>query len=175
VNTKTAAELRAEAAQHEQNAAESFDRCDTDGFVSQWASGINAQVARRQADIVENGGVWTFRRVRLADAETGEIVADARRVKTRYGLKWRIDSTDEWLPYEPARDSTLRKHGYVEVEEFATAPAKAKSWSPSNARGLSGATSVCVVIVRTDELPGGGREAAEWEPYSDVNAADLEG
>lgn len=172
--TPTAAELREQAAQHERDAAESFERCDTDGFVSQWASGLNAQAARTNAMIAENGGLATFVRTRLVSIETGEPVEDARKVQTRYGAKWRIDSTDEWLPYAPARESTLAKRGYREVDEFATAPALAKLAAPKGARGLSGATSVYVAVVRTDDLPGGGREAAEWRLDSLTPDAHVE-
>lgn len=166
--TATAEELRAQAARHEQDAADSFERCDTDGFVSQWASGLNAQVARANADIAEAGGVATFERLYLRRLD-GERV-DARRVKTRFGLRWRIDETDEWLPYRPARASTLEKRGYVEETEYAVAPAKAQTWAPGNARGLSGATSVQVVTFRTDELEGGGTERNEWRC---VGAGDV--
>ena len=158
--TKTAAELRAEAAQHERNAAESFERCDTDGFLSQWASDMNAQLARRNAAIAEHGGQWLFERTVLETLE-GELVADARAVDTRYGRRWRVDSADAWLPYMPARESTLGKRGYRErvIEELA--PAKAIHWSPPGARGMSGATSVQVVIIRTDL---DGREGRQWRP-----------
>jgi hypothetical protein len=157
-NTETAARLREQAAQHDRNAAESFERCDTDGFLSQWASGINAEVARRNADIAEAGGVWTFERTRLTDLD-GNIVEDARAVDTRYGRKWRVDSADAWLPYMPARESTLGKRGYREVVETAVAPAKAITSAPRGARGLSGATSVSVVIIRTDAQRSDG-----WRP-----------
>lgn len=136
------------AAQHRQDAADSWERSDTDGFLSQWASGINAQVHDRQAEIEEAGGVWVFGRLTLETLE-GEAT-DARLVQTRYGAKWRLDSTDQWLPVQPARESTLAKHGYREREELQTAPAKAISWAPEGARGLSGATSVQVIIIRTD-------------------------
>jgi hypothetical protein len=144
-----AAELRAKAAQHEQDAADSFERCDTDGFVSQWASGLNAQVARANAQIAEDGGMALFERTLLCTLD-GEIVQDARVVRTRFGERWRIDRTDEWLPYRPARESTLAKYGYREIEQEAVGPAKAITWSPSGGRGLSGATSVTVRVFRTD-------------------------
>lgn len=166
--SKTAEQYRTEAQQHRENAAESFERCDTDGFVSQWASGINGQVADANARIADAGGVATFERVVLVTLE-GEAT-DARRVRTRYGMKWRLDSVDKWLPFEPARESTLAKHGYREVTETAVAPAKAQTWAPPGARGLSGACSVQVVTFRTDELPGGGRERDEWRC---VGAGDL--
>ena len=37
--TLTAQEHREAAARHYQEAADSFERCDTDGFLSQWAAG----------------------------------------------------------------------------------------------------------------------------------------
>lgn len=156
-HTDTAAALRTEAARHEREAAESFERCDTDGFLSQWGSGMNAELARRSADIAEAGGVWTFERTRLQTAD-GQPT-DARMVDTRYGRRWRLDSTDQWLPYMPARESTLGKRGYREVTETEVAPAKAIHWAPEGARGLSGATSVQTVIIRTDRP-----EREGWRP-----------
>lgn len=144
----TAAALRAKASQHRADAAESFDRCDTDGFVSQWASDMNAIKADRNADIAAAGGVWTFERVVL-EREDGTPV-DARAVDTRYGMKWRVDADDAWLPYRPARVSTLAKRGFRERTETAVAPARAIHYSPPGARGLSGATSVSTIIIRTD-------------------------
>lgn len=142
---KTAADYRADAARHHEQAAASFDRCDTDGFVSQWASDMNGRLAERSAEIADAGGVWTFERTVL-EALDGEPVADARCVKTKYGERWRVDSADVWLPYMPARVSTLAKRGYRETIERVVAPARAIHWAP--ARG--GATSVQVIIIRTD-------------------------
>jgi hypothetical protein len=147
-HTDTAAAHLAKAAQHDQDAADSFERCDTDGFLSQWGSQQMGALERRQADIAAAGGVWTFSRLQLVTA-AGEAT-DARLVETRYGAKWRLDSTDQWLPVQPKRESTLAKHGYREVTETEVAPAKAIHWAPAGARGLSGATSVQVIIFRTD-------------------------
>ena len=158
--TKTAEEYRAEAAQHRQDARDSWERSDTDGFVSQWASGINAQVADDNAKIAAAGGVAHFERTVLRRLDGAD--PDARLCRTRFGTKWRIDATDEWLPYKPARATTLAKRGYVEEMETATAPAKAITWAPPGATGLAGAHQVRVIIVRTDDLPGGGRERNEW-------------
>lgn len=161
MDTKTKAdELRNEARQHDTDAAESFERCDTDGFVSQWASGIMARVKRLQADIEEHGGFARFERTVLVYADTGELVADARRVETRYGRKWRVDSADKWMPYNPARATTLGKHGFAERTIAVKAPAKADTYG--GGRGLAGAASVGVTAFRTDDLPGGGRERNEW-------------
>ena len=157
---KTAEQYRAEAAAHRQEAADSFERCDTDGFLSQWASGINAQEADAKAKLAEAGGIATFKRTILLTLE-GEVT-DARRVETRFGTKWRLDSTDQWLAYMPERESTLAKKGYKEVDIEVVAPARVKLWAPPGARGLAGATSVRVITERADDLPGGGRELREW-------------
>lgn len=154
---KTAQEYREDASQHEQEARDSFERCDTDGFVSQWASGLNGQVARANARIAEAGGIATFTQTRLVTLD-GEAT-DARRVNTRFGTRWRLDSTDEWLPYMPVRESTLGKRGYREIEVAEVATAKAIVDSPSGARGLSGATQCYVRTIRTD-MPQG--QASKW-------------
>jgi hypothetical protein len=127
-------QLRESAARHEQEAYDSFERCDTDGFLSQWAHGINAQKDRMAAEVADAGGLWTFARTRLVTL-AGEAT-DAREVKTRYGYRWRLDSTNEWLPVRPARESTLAKRGYREVEQVEVAPAKVTL--DGVGRGLSG-------------------------------------
>jgi hypothetical protein len=134
------AALRAEAAKCDERAAESFERCDTDGFVSQWSDGLNAQKLRTEADIADAGGLWTFARTRLVRLDGTET--DAREVKTRYGYRWRLDSTDEWLPVHPARESTLARRGYREVEEVEVAEAKVTF--DGHGRGLSGTAWVRV-------------------------------
>ena len=52
----------------------------------------------------------------LVDLDTGSVVEDARYVSTRYGGRWRSDSLDVWLPYNPARRSTLASKGFTEAE-----------------------------------------------------------
>jgi hypothetical protein len=57
---KTAAEWHAAAGRHAEAQAESFERCDTDGFVSQWCHGLNRGVDRAKADIAAKGGQALF-------------------------------------------------------------------------------------------------------------------
>lgn len=144
--SKTATDLRAEAAQDFKDVEDSFDRCDTDGFLSQWASDINGRVKLAQATIAEHGGKALFAQDYLINRATGEEVTDARLCRTRYGLKWRIDSTDEWLPYNPTRESTLAKKGYREEVRYEVCEARAKSWCPTN----GSYTSVQVRTFRSD-------------------------
>lgn len=140
----TAADLRARAAASRQEARDSFERCDTDGFLSQWASGINARLYEQQALIAEAGGTALFAKWVLTDA-AGETV-DARVVETRYGTKWRIDATDEWIKYGSARAAFRRGYEVTEVFERAEAAA----CIAANGTGLSGAASAYVRTYRKD-------------------------
>lgn len=85
-----AGELRDLARKRDREAADSFDRCDTDGALSQWASGINAEKYRLQADIAENGGMWDF--PALFDLE-GNLVP-AREAYGQYGSFWSLLDAD---------------------------------------------------------------------------------
>lgn len=148
--------LREEAAQHERNRQESWERSDTDGFLSQWASGLNAQLAREKADLLDAGGISTF--PALYDRETGKRVkAKIVQVADRYsyveGAKkplWLVlDSADEavyWLPaYKgDSKRSKLYKLGFEERDEEAPAAAK----MDGRGRGLSG--TAWVTTYRTD-------------------------
>ena len=146
---KTAQELRQSAARHDQEANESFERSDTDGFMSQWASGVVAQEERLQADIVENGGKWEFQA--LFDLD-GNLVA-AKKIETQYGWSWGIFADDSgrgrftgWFNESKARKEETRiandaKKGYYVGSVLA--PAKAVL------RGRS-RTSVYAVAVRLD-------------------------
>ena len=128
MSAATAADLRAQAAAHDIEAHASFERCDTDGALSQWASGINARQLRLEAEIVENGGVWEF--PALFDLDGNWV--PARDIDGRYGPCWMIldesgDATGEFAPFRPARKSTLEKRGYR--EGIVTRPAKADTGS----------------------------------------------
>jgi hypothetical protein len=140
--TMTPDELRAQARQHDQDAYDSFERCDTDGALSQWASGINAQRLRLQADIVERGGVSCFLTLFTLDGR----FQPAKPIETRYGWRWMLlddegKRTGEFLPYLPARRDTLAKRGYLEGHAYF--PAKA------DCVGGKSITSVSVVSVKT--------------------------
>ena len=122
--------LRAEARQHERDARDSFDRCDTDGFMSQAASTIIARQKRLQADIVANGGNWWF--PVLVDAETGAWVP-SRLTDTRYGRAWALlgpenEFSGEFITAFPKRESTMLRKGYREVRGLYPAKAEVFGW-----------------------------------------------
>ena len=127
---------------------ESFQRCDTDGFLSQWAHGINARQDDRNADILRAGGTAVF--PALFDLQGRRV--KARIVNTKYGRRWCVLDADgnavAWIAVGPKQAWTTIKHGFV--EGFERAPAKARISAPAGATGLGGAASCYVETVRTD-------------------------
>lgn len=111
---KTADEWRKLAHSNIEQGEASFERCDTDGFLSQWASGQMARLYDALADLADNGGNWEL--PVLEDLDGKEV--NAKIIHTRYGTKWGVIGEDgkivKWLTYRPARKSTLEKHGYRE-------------------------------------------------------------
>ena len=113
---KTAAEYRAEAQAERLASQASFERCDTDGALSQWGSDMMAAVNHVLAELAEQGGMAEF--VVLCDLQGQEV--RARVVSSKYGACWALCDeqdrfTGEFVAYCPARPSTLRRHGFQEV------------------------------------------------------------
>lgn len=150
--SKTADDYRADAARMRDEARESFERCDTDGFLSQWSSNISASKAELQAHIIENGGKAWFARYRLVHADTGEVVADAKYLpNATYGPCWLIPSVEgkgRFVNAHPKREATMVRKGYREVIEVFEAEATAVI--KAEGRGLSGAASARVATVPAD-------------------------
>lgn len=83
---RSAEQWREMARQCDQRREESFQRCDTDGFLSQWAADQMAQRYLHCAEIAEQGATMTCSA--LFDLE-GNLV-DAKYVEGRYGPAWGI-------------------------------------------------------------------------------------
>lgn len=150
----TAEEWRAKAAAAENNAAESFERCDTDGFVTQWASGVTASQYRLQAEITENGG-WELQA--LFDLD-GNLLA-AKELETAYGWSWGILENDDpssrivkW--FNPSKAATPEKRRVNNAKKGIYVGTiktdKVKAELGGSGTGLSGALSVRAYVRRTD-------------------------
>jgi hypothetical protein len=150
--TTNPADLRAEADRLDQAAADSFDRCDTDGFLSQWGNGLMAQQRRMEATLAEAGGVAAF--PQLTDLDGTPV--PAKLVETRFGTKFAVFATaadvtkhhgDVLAWVDPfVRAKTLAKKGLVLVHVLAPA----RVVMSGGGRGTSGAMNVRPVRVRTD-------------------------
>jgi hypothetical protein len=136
---------RADAAFKRQQ--DSFERSDTDGFVSQWASGLTGLQHQVEADIVEAGGTHEF--TALFDLDGNWV--PAKQIVGTYGPRWMVlDATGRrtgtYLPYRPKRRDTLAKHGYTEGLVLR----RAKADLVGGGYGLSGAANVHVAVVPAD-------------------------
>lgn len=136
---------------------ESFDRCDTDGFLSQWAHGMGAQRDARQIEILENGG---HVRVRVLCDADGNIVSTGTRVFPNRNAPWTssrvwdlgrdaqvLGWARRWVPVGE-RSRVQRSLGVH--EEFRWVPGYAKITAPEGARGLGGCASAFVGHFRSD-------------------------
>lgn len=148
---------RNEATAHAQAAHDSWERSDTDGFLSQHVSGLSSDKARLQGEIDDNGSRARF--VALADLD-GNLVA-AKPISTRYGMAYgKLSDPDEphsafdgYINLSKASDPEkqrkyLADRGYREV--YVMAPAYADFSAPSGARGMGGMLSVTTRAIRKD-------------------------
>jgi len=108
--------LREASSRKAQEAVDSFDRCDTDGFLSQWASNLCSQLDHTNANLLEGGGVYEFEAV--FDLQGNYV--PAVKINTRYGSAWSlVDSSGKFLnppvflPFNPVRASTIKNKGYT--------------------------------------------------------------
>ncbi len=154
-----ATRLRARAGQSHARREESFERCDTDGFLSQWAHGLSADRCAAQAEVLEHGGHAQF--VGLFEVATGRRVP-ARIISTEFGPRWMVcdpstgRATGVFYP-TGSRSRKQKAAGLEERREWAAAEAKIVG----RGTGLSG--SAWVEVVRTD---GGWPGAPTQEPRS---------
>lgn len=109
--SKTPEEWRQMARESRQRANESWERSDTDGFMSQWAADKVAQDYDRLATLAENGGKAHF----LALTDLDGNLLDAKYVETRYGWSWAVrnpDGTTTWFNESKARSGERRRKAH---------------------------------------------------------------
>lgn len=144
-----AAAHREAAAAADRAAAESFERCDTDGFLSQWAHGITARLERAKAEIAEQGGTAEFIFPFTLDGE----LASTYQVKGQYGYSWLLNDaaaaklgrrflSDSSAVSGQRRYANNQKKGIV----FGKIRVKAYAHTCGGGSGLAGAASVGVAI-----------------------------
>lgn len=140
---RTAEQWRAMATQGHRSAADSWERSDTDGFMSQWASGLSARKYEACAELAERDGWETF--CALFDVNGNLVDAEIR--EGQYGSYWLIKGLPKGVkPF--FTESNARKG----ARRFAADSAKGYRLGTVRRKGyvkLSGAslTSVSVVIV----------------------------
>lgn len=108
--TRTAAQWREMSQQARRTSQESYERCDTDGFLSQWANDRLAHLYSQIAGVAEDGGMFDF--YMLTDLEGNRL--DATQVKNQYGKwSWRIWDPEtrrvSWFAESYARKGATRR------------------------------------------------------------------
>jgi hypothetical protein len=135
------------AAEADRREGESFQRCDTDGCVSQFCHGLTAQKERLKASIARQGNYYIFRC--LLDLD-GNLVSTKLWTFPGYAggsvRKWGVvqnDGTMQWVT-DYKRESNFLKLGLK--RGWILGPAYVSANDPlcrlPEARGFSGLTSV---------------------------------
>jgi len=119
--TMTAQELREMSKASAQRSRDSWERSDTDGFLTQWASDLHENLYNLLACIREAGDVAEF--WGLYD---GDRRVRARKVETRYGMCWLLDEAEAaryGRKFVPTGDTSKvqKKLGLREATEMAPA------------------------------------------------------
>ncbi len=151
--------LEESAARQLRQQEESFDRCDTDGFLSQWASQIGAEKDRKDIAILKNGGCATF--PVLCDAD-GEVVATKIYVFENtfagygYTESWRVDPVKygrKWVPVAGYSGKSRVQKQLNLHQEYRWFPAYAKITTAHGAKntGLGGCANAFVGTFKKDE------------------------
>jgi hypothetical protein len=140
--TTTSAQLRQQAINAQQEAHDSFERCDTDGFISQAANQLTARKLNLQATIQDNNGLAEF--PALFDLKGNWV--PAQLIDNKFGGKsWLLldengKSLSIFINAFPARRSTIANKGFVEGSVLRPATAQICG----GGRGFSGMTSCYV-------------------------------
>lgn len=87
-----AQEMRERAAGADRRREESFQRCDTDGFLTQWAHGKMSTLAHRKMQILENGGKAEF-----PGLYEGDRRVKAKMLEGDYGYYWLLHESEKDL------------------------------------------------------------------------------
>ena len=134
VTTKAGDQLRNKAREADARKEESFQRSDTDGFLSQWASGVTAQKYRKEAELADQGNQDVFRV--LLDKESNEVVAEKLFIfddkfgpSTRSVWLVKRNGEDQWVT-DPKKESPLNKKGLKTAWDVADAFVGTQSDNP---------------------------------------------
>lgn len=145
---------REKAAAHFAKEQESFDRCDTDGFVSQFCDNLNGRLHNVRASIAENGG-----RANFVGLYEGDRRVKARLIETKFGYSWLLHDSEEFLinlrgkVFLPTggKSRVLKSLGLCERAETDLANA----CHAGSGCGLSGLSTVRIKTYRTGDKWGG--------------------
>lgn len=173
----TAEDHRAAAGRSHKARDESWDRSDTDGFLSQWASGLNAQEHEAWADLLDNGGKTRMRVLMNLDG----TVASTHLAYGQYGAYWVLNDAAAarygkrfFNESEAAKASRRQKTHAAKGFTFGTIEVEGYVTLSGGGTGLSGAASVRVVTLASiDALKAGDYTVVIADNYADDSTWDA--
>ncbi len=157
------AKLEASAKSSKEAEERSFERCDTDGFLSQWAHSIGAQRDEANVRILKNGGCSQFSV--LCDAE-GNVICEKYQVfhnphprgwgtMTTYSYRLPVDLANKfsrnWVP-AGAKSRVQKQLGLHEESRWFPAYADITAPYGSKSTGMGGAANCYVRTFRKGEI-----------------------
>jgi hypothetical protein len=145
ISDHTADEWRAKAVASRKSSLDSFDRCDTDGFLSQWASDSMASTYYRLAEYADEGGdVQEIRWPMWQDPSGNWVPVDEfSYVQGQYGESVRIylkrnhvDGEDHgrviwWNPSRANKATTARRNDEKKGLRWALVAARVEAYTYS--------------------------------------------
>ena len=144
---KTAEEYRNEAKFWQDKEQASWERSDTDGFVSQWCHSLARDEALLNAKIAENNGLHRF-----LGLYHGNRRVSAKIITTRFGVCWFLKPNEvnyfgrKFIP-TGSKSRIQKKLGLREALEWD----KAKAITTGSGTGMSGLATCHVVAVRVGD------------------------
>lgn len=130
IEGKTAAQHTADATVSARAQAESFERSDTDGFLSQWASGLSAQESSAKAELAAAGGMIETQALFLLDG----TVASTHETRGRYGYSWVLNDTAAAVLGRRFLSTSSARKGQ---QRYDADRSKGSPWAPFGCRGTS--------------------------------------
>lgn len=149
--TALADRLDGKSNEHFKTQYESFERCDTDGFVSQWAHSVLEERESVKAQIARNNGFAVFNGL-----YEGKRRIKAREIQTRFGSAWLLHEDETVLiakrgkHFLPTGENSrvLKSLGLEEREESAPA------WATLDGSGTGLSGNVWVKVYRRGDKWG---------------------
>lgn len=138
---KTEAQWLEESNRCSREKEESFARSDTDGFLSQWASGLHSDLYYRKAELAKTNGIRDFNWLM-----EGNRIVGCKTIKTRFGECWMLNDKEAnkfGRKFVPMGEKSSVQKGMGLREGLV--PLKAWAGIGGSGRGLSGTAYVVVI------------------------------
>lgn len=129
---------------------ESWQRSDTDGFLSQWAHGMTARLNERKIEVLKNGGYAEF--PVLCDEDGNVVATKIYRFNDGFGgvnRRWKVDNEiygRTWIPVGAKSRIQYKLHLHEEKRWF-----KAEVKMLGSGTGLSGCASAYIGVEMVEE------------------------